>query len=102
MDGNALNEGLENYVTHVEQIVATFNDWAAHRNLPVRMDGASAIAAVRSGIGLARVAPFWSREDDSGIVHDAQLKTVIDCIVELDKDSHRCGHVVGAMQSGKP
>jgi hypothetical protein len=100
-DGIQLSEGLETYIAHLGQTVATFNEWAAHRNLPVRMDAANAIAAVKSGVGLARVAPFWSREDDSGIVHDAQLRTVIECFVELDKDSHRCGHVVGAMQSGK-
>jgi hypothetical protein len=101
MDRSELSKRLESYVSHLGQTVATFNQWAAHRSLPIRMDAANAIAAVKSGIGLARVSPFWSREDDSGIIHEAQLKTVIECLVELDKDSRLCGHVVGAMQSGK-
>jgi len=101
MDGDALDRGLEDYISHLRQTVATFNRCAAEENLPLRMDATNAIAAVESGIGLARVAPFWTRLDDSGIVHDAQLETAIKCIVKLDEDSHRCGHIVGAMQSGK-
>jgi hypothetical protein len=101
MDGNKLDEGLESYISHLGLTVATFNGWATHRNLPIRMDATNAIAAVRAGVGLARITPFWSRVDDSGIVHETQLKTAIDCLVNLAADSHRCGHVVGAMQSGK-
>ncbi|HZS38881.1 MAG TPA: hypothetical protein VFF06_18740 [Polyangia bacterium] len=65
------------------------------------MDAARAVKSVSDGIGLARIAPFWSRVDDSGIVHETQLKTAIDCLVELRDSPKRCGHVVGAMQSGK-
>lgn len=101
MNGDALNLGLTSYIAHLNQTVATFNEWAAHRNLPIRMDATSAIVAVQSGVGLARVAPFWSRVDDSGIVHESQLRTAVDCLVKLAEDSQRCGHVVGAMQSGK-
>jgi hypothetical protein len=101
MDSVELAEGLNSYIGHLNETVSIFNGWAAHRDLPIRMDGANAVAAVGAGIGLARVAPFWSRVDDSGIIHGTQLKTIIDCLVNLAADSHRCGHVVGAMQSGK-
>jgi len=101
MDSAQLDRGLSAYVEHLGMIVTTFNEWAAHEHLPVRMHAGNAIAAVTKGVGLARIAPFWSREDDSGIIHEAQLKTVIECLVQLHADSHRCGHVVGAMQSGK-
>lgn len=48
------------------------------------------------------MAPFWTRVDDTGIVHDSQLKTAIDCMVQLlNNQEQRCGHVLGAMQSGK-
>lgn len=101
MDIDSLDKGLGSYITHLEQTVATFNRCASEAGLPLRMDATNAIAAVRSGVGLARVAAFWTRVDDSGIVHQTQLETALKCIVKLVEDSHRCGHVVGAMQSGK-
>lgn len=65
------------------------------------MDAAPAIRALDSGIGLPRVASYWSRQDDTGVVHESQLRTAVKCVVQLLADQARCGHVVGAMQSGK-
>lgn len=101
MDEQELERGLAQYTEHLQATADVFNTWCAHNGLPVEMDPSGAIRAVRSGIGLARIAPFWTREDDSGIVHETQLKTAIDCFVKLLSDPKRCGHIVGAMQSGK-
>ncbi|HLL00298.1 MAG TPA: hypothetical protein VK539_06900 [Myxococcaceae bacterium] len=103
MDDKDLNEGLKKYKNHLLETAKVFNDWAKRKGVPVRMDPRSAIKAVTAGIGLARIAPHWSQAqvDDTGIVHESQLKTAIDCLVELLRDQKRCGHVLGAMQSGK-
>lgn len=101
MDQDALDRGLAEYVQHLEAVSAAFNAHAASMDLPVAMDITSAVAAVRAGIGVADVVRFALRSDDSGIVHESQLKTAIDCTVELLRTPARCGHVVGAMQSGK-
>lgn len=98
----ALKRGMDAYERHLRAIAQTFNDHAAEKGLALKMEPGPAIAAVRSGVGIARVAPYWEmRVDDTGVVHESQLKTAIDCIVELLRDEKRCGHVVGAMQSGK-
>jgi hypothetical protein len=102
MEEVELQRGIDGYERHLLAMTETFNGGAAERQLPVRMDPTNAIAAVKAGVGLARVSPFWrSRVDDTGVVHESQLRTAIDCLVELLDPEKRCGHVVGAMQSGK-
>jgi hypothetical protein len=96
-----VEEGLRQYEEHLLHTAEVFNGEAAAAGLMVRMNPERALAAVKSGVGLAKAAQFWSRTDDSGIVHDSQLVTAIKCIVEMLQDGKRCGHVVGAMQSGK-
>src|SRR5690606_19376041 len=39
--------------------------------------------------------------DDSGIVHDSQIATAVDCLKELLAGEKGWGYVLGAMQSGK-
>lgn len=96
-----LQDGLKKYEDHLRASADVFNSWAKEKGLHVQMDPTSAIEAVKKGVNLAQVATFWSRPDDTGVVHATQIKTAIDCIVNLLNDSARCGHVVGAMQSGK-
>ena len=96
-----LEAGIRSYIDHLHTIEAAFNEAASAGDLPVRMSVERAVNAVNSGMGLGRVAPFWSREDDSGVMHIAQLKTAVDCLAMMLNDQRRCGHVVGAMQSGK-
>jgi hypothetical protein len=96
-----LDEGIRRYESHLRQTAKVFNDHANERGLGVQMDPERALGAIRNGVGLARVASYWQRSDDTGIVHDSQLVTAIDCVVEMLTDGKRCGHVVGAMQSGK-
>src|ERR1041385_2739029 len=96
-----VEEGLKQYEDHLRRTAEVFNNKAATADLAIRMSPDRALAAVKNGIGLAKAAQFWTRTDDSGIVHDSQLVTAIECIVEMLKDGKRCGHVVGAMQSGK-
>jgi hypothetical protein len=88
------------YIAHLKATEATFNDEAERVGLPVRLDATAAIEALKSGVGLAKVTNFFQHADDVGIVHEPQLRTAINCVRELLKDK-RCGHVVGAMQSGK-
>lgn len=103
MDPSDLERGIQQYEQHLRHTAEVFNREASLARLDVRMNPDQAIAAVRSGVGLARVAPFWSRPegDDAGIIHDSQLVTAIQSVVQMLKDETRCGHVVGAMQSGK-
>lgn len=94
-------DGLKKYVAHLQETADIFNAWAVEKSLPVRMDPTNAIESVNKGVNLAQVASYWSRPDDTGVVHATQIKTAIECIEKLLNDSARCGHVVGAMQSGK-
>lgn len=102
MDETELKIGLTKYVAHLQQVARVFNSVAATEGLPVAMHPESAIEAVRDkNVGLARISSFWQRLDDTGIVHDAQLETAVRCVFKLWNEDTRCGHVVGAMQSGK-
>lgn len=100
MDSASILKGLAAYEAHLLSVAKTFNRAAARRGVPIRMDVSNAIAAARN-VGITRVARFISRSDDTGVVHDAQLETVVECLFWLIADQRRCGHVVGAMQSGK-
>lgn len=101
MDHRQLNTGIKEYTRHLRDVVAAFNNWAKYCNIPLKMDAGRQIKAIQNGFNLAQIASFCSRSDDTGIVHETQLKTAIDCFVELWKRSTRCGHILGAMQSGK-
>jgi hypothetical protein len=97
----AIQAGIDKYEQHLLQMAEVFNCHAAAKGLNIALDPTNVIASVRTGVLLPLVAPFWQREDDTGIVHESQIKTVIDCIHLLHTETARCGHVVGAMQSGK-
>jgi hypothetical protein len=101
MSTTDVDTGIQAYEQHLMTTARVFNDYARLKGLDIQMAPDRAIQAIKDGIGLARVAPFWSRSDDTGIVHDSQLQTAVECIIELLADQKRCGHVVGAMQSGK-
>ncbi len=92
---------VDEYAAHLEQIGRVFNEHARDLGLGVRLDAAGAIEAVKKGTGLARVMRFCDREDDSGVLHGAQLMTALDCIGELLTSPQQNGLVLGAMQSGK-
>jgi hypothetical protein len=98
--GTEIDDGINEYVDHLREMTSVFNDYAKEVGLPIVMDATSKIATVR-GVSLSSVASFWKREDDNGIVHETQIKTAVDCIHHLHTKDARCGHVVGAMQSGK-
>lgn len=99
MNDDELCRHVTAYTDHLERICAVFNDAASTKGIRVRLDAAKAIAAI--DLNLGEIAPFWSRVDDTGIVHEAQLKTAVDCLANLLTREERCGHVLGAMQSGK-
>lgn len=92
---------VDEYVAHLEHIEGVFNEHARELGLGVRLAAAGAIEAVKKGTGLARVMRFCDREDDSGVLHGAQLMTALDCIGELLTSPQQNGLVLGAMQSGK-
>ncbi|MDB4954351.1 MAG: hypothetical protein JWO36_1920 [Myxococcales bacterium] len=96
-----LDQGLKAYTDHLTRTAKVFNDHAKTLGLAVSMDPKRAIKAAMDGIGLGRISSFWTRQDDTGIIHETQLMTAIECVVKLHEDAKRCGHVVGAMQSGK-
>lgn len=100
MNKDELDRGLAAYVKHLRDTADVFTGWAKQKGLPIMLDPTNAIQSAT--VNVARIAPFWSRVDDSGIVHATQLKTAIDCMVEMRNNTkQRWGHVVGAMQSGK-
>src|SRR5690606_18180393 len=90
---------IEEYVAHLKRIARVFTDHARELGLGVRLDADGAIATIRSNI--ARVGRFCDRDDDTGVLHDAQLMTALDCVGELLTAPQKNGLVLGAMQSGK-
>src|SRR4051812_24144165 len=101
MTGLDLDEGIRQYEAHLRQTAEVFNTYATKEGLGVRMDPERSLDAVKNGVGVARVASYWQRSDETGVVHATQLLTAIGCIIKMLEDNKRCGHVVGAMQSGK-
>lgn len=99
MDDQELNRNIALYEDHLRGVCAVFNEAAQRLDVGVRLDPEKAIAAI--DVNLGEIAPFWSRVDDTGIVHDTQLKTAVECLAKLLHSEERCGHVLGAMQSGK-
>jgi hypothetical protein len=92
---------VKEYADHLRKIASTFDAQARERGLGVQLDAEHAIQAVTGGNGISRVMRFYDREDDSGVLHDAQLMTALDCIGELLTSPLNNGLVLGAMQSGK-
>lgn len=92
---------VEKYVAHLEELQRVFNEHAASISLPVMLEVSSVVAAVRGGLLLDRIGSFFIRPDDSGVLHDAQLMTALDCVAQLLENPGRNGVVLGAMQSGK-
>jgi hypothetical protein len=101
MNQEELQQAKIAYIEHLGQVTRVFNEWAEHINLPVRMSASRAISTFESGHGMGRILPAFSANTDDGIVHEGQLKTAVECFQKLWQESLRCGHVLGAMQSGK-
>jgi hypothetical protein len=92
---------VKEYTDHLKDIEGVFNNHALELGLGVRLDASGAIAVVKHGAGIARVMRFCDRLDDSGVLHDSQLMTALDCVGELLTSPRNNGLVLGAMQSGK-
>lgn len=92
---------LVEYITHLELIAKVFNQRSEELGLGVSLNPNQVISAVRSGLYYGKVKRFAEREDDSGVLHDSQLMTALDCVGELLTSPHKNGVVLGAMQSGK-
>lgn len=90
---------VKEYVDHLKSIAEVFNDHAQELGLGVRLNAEGAINSIKSNI--ARVARFSERVDDSGVLHDSQLMTALNCVGELLTAPQDNGLVLGAMQSGK-
>ncbi len=100
-DATDIKRCVEEYVGHLEKIARVFTEHARELGLGVKLDASGAIQAVRNGTGFARVMRYCDRPDDSGVLHDAQLMTALDCVGELLTSPKNNGLVLGAMQSGK-
>ena len=92
---------VEEYADHLGIIARVFTEHARELGLGVQLDATGAIESVRRGNGVARAMRFHDRVDDSGVLHDAQLMTALDCVGELLTSPRNNGLVLGAMQSGK-
>lgn len=92
---------VETYARHLLELQAVFNTHAQEIGLGVEIDVSGAVEAARNGLILDRIASFFQREDDSGVLHDAQLMTALDCINQMLENPGQNGVVLGAMQSGK-
>jgi hypothetical protein len=64
-----LDQGLKSYTDHLTRTAKVFNDHAKALGLGVSMDPKRAIKAAMDGIGLGRISSFWTRQDDTGIIH---------------------------------
>jgi hypothetical protein len=91
----------EEYVTHLRALEGVFNRHAAELRLGVRIDVQKVIDAALNFGSITKVKAFLDRPDDSGVLHDAQLMTALDCIAQMLMEPGRNGLVLGAMQSGK-
>src|ERR1700730_9159386 len=91
---------VSEYTDHLSDIERVFNDHARELGLGVVLDASGAIAAVNGRTGSARVMRFCERVDDSGVMHDSQLMTALNCVGELLTSPRTNGLVLGAMQSG--
>lgn len=94
-----VGKAVTEYVQHLTGIAEVFNSHAQTLGLGVRLNPEGAIHSIKSNI--ARVARFAERVDDSGVLHDSQLMTALDCVGELLTAPQNNGLVLGAMQSGK-
>lgn len=92
---------VREYTDHLGNIAKIFDEHALERSLGVRLDAERAIHAVMKGGNVSRAMRFCDRLDDSGVLHDAQLMTAMDCVGELLTAPQNNGLVLGAMQSGK-
>jgi hypothetical protein len=91
---------VDEYAGHLHKIARIFDAHAKELGLGVRLDAERAIQSVKSG-NISRVMRFCDRVDDSGVLHDAQLMTALNCVGELLTSPQNNGLVLGAMQSGK-
>lgn len=96
-----LADKVETYVRHLEHLVQVFNARALEIGLGVRLDATRAINAGRSFSSIAKIFRFLERKDDSGVLHDEQLRTAVDCVAQMLVEPKRNGLILGAMQSGK-
>lgn len=101
MNQAELQAAIATYCAHLETVCDAFNGQAALRDVGVRLSAENMTSGIQRGQGLSRVSQFASRLDDEGVIHEEQLKTVVDCLANLLNTPHACGHVLGAMQSGK-
>ena len=92
---------VEEYASHLQRLAEVFTMHARELGLGVQLNASGAIAAVKNGTGLSRVMRFCGRRDDSGVLHDAQLMTALNCVGELLTAPQKNGLILGAMQSGK-
>lgn len=92
---------IEEYAAHLSEVARLFNDHAATLGLGVTLDAERAVQAIKSGANISRVARYCDREDDSGVLHDSQLMTALECVGEILTAPQKNGLVLGAMQSGK-
>ena len=91
---------VQEYADHLHKIANIFDSHARELGLGVRLDAERAILAVKGG-NVSRAMRFCDRVDDSGVLHDAQLMTALDCVGDLLTAPQNNGLVLGAMQSGK-
>src|SRR4051812_22723338 len=87
------------YVDHLRSLERVFNTHARKLGLGIRIDVAKAAKAALNFETISKVSTFLDRADDSGVLHDAQLMTALDCVAEILNEPGRNGLVVGAMQS---
>jgi hypothetical protein len=96
-----LNRIETEFISHLRLIEQVANDHARRLGLGVRVSVDKAVEAARSFRSVTRVLAFLDRADDSGVLHDAQLMTALDCVANMLVEPGRNGLVLGAMQSGK-
>lgn len=92
---------IQAYCGHLTDLAGAFNREAMAVGIPVRMDPRKAIHAVKEGTEAVKAEEFATRSDDSGVIHENQIRTLVAVVAEMLADHRRHGLILGAMQAGK-
>ena len=91
------------YVTqfrdHIAHVTSAFDEAAQEFELGVRLSADFLFSSPANYLYLAET--YANKPDDTGVLHEQQLKTALKVVKQLLDEPNRSGVVLGAMQSGK-
>lgn len=88
-----------NLGNHLRQVANKLNAEFARRQMGITVDAKEAIAAMKRNPTVYK--RFADADDRSGVLHDEQIATAVDAMLNIIEHPEEAGLIVGAMQSGK-